>query len=82
MSAWGESQGVAGKIRMLADTQMEFAKALDVVLDATAILGNQRSHRFAMIVDDNVIKGFFVEEDPSKMTVSSATSVLKFLKEQ
>lgn len=68
------------QIRMLSDMQMEFAKGLDVVLDASSLLGNPRSHRFAVIAEDNVIKGFFIEEDPSKMTVSSAASVLKFLK--
>lgn len=45
MSAWGESTGAAGKIRMLADTTGEFTKSTDLGLDLTAALGGLRSKR-------------------------------------
>lgn len=64
---------------MWADTQMELTKALDVVLDAKAILGSERSQRYAMVVVDNVIQSFFLEPDAALTTVSSAESVLKSL---
>lgn len=64
---------------MWADTQMELTKALDVVLEAAAFLGNNRSQRYSMLVENNVIKAFFVEEDPGKVTVSSAEAMIKSL---
>eukprot|EP00931_Biecheleriopsis_adriatica_P119577 TRINITY_DN94802_c0_g1_i1.p1 TRINITY_DN94802_c0_g1~~TRINITY_DN94802_c0_g1_i1.p1 ORF type:complete len:225 (-),score=71.52 TRINITY_DN94802_c0_g1_i1:76-666(-) len=55
MSAWGKQQEAEGKVRMLADTKCELTKALDMELDATAKLGNVRSQRYAMIVEDGKI---------------------------
>ncbi|CAE8673589.1 unnamed protein product, partial [Polarella glacialis] len=55
MKAWGKQQEAEGKVRMLADTKCELTKALDMELDATAKLGNIRSKRYAMIIDDGKI---------------------------
>ena len=38
MSAWGESTGAAGKIRMLADTTGEFTKVGDMWLCRTRVV--------------------------------------------
>jgi len=60
MEAWSKDQKVEGSmITFLADTQSELTKALDLVLDAPpamAVLGNPRCKRFAMVVDNGVIK--------------------------
>ena len=45
MAAWGESSGATGKIRMLADTNGEFTKAIDLEVDLTKAFGNVRSKR-------------------------------------
>ena len=58
---------------------MALTKALDVVLDAEAVFGTKRCHRFSMFVEDNEIKAFFLEEDPGKLTVTSAEEMIKFL---
>jgi len=55
MAAWGKDQEAEGKVRMLADTKCELTKALDMELDATGKLGNVRSQRYAMIVDDGKV---------------------------
>mmetsp|Transcript_121580 Transcript_121580/g.242210 ORF Transcript_121580/g.242210 Transcript_121580/m.242210 type:complete len:160 (+) Transcript_121580:63-542(+) len=55
MAAWGKQQGAADKVRMLADTRCELTKALDMELDATAKLGNIRSKRYAMLIEDGKI---------------------------
>lgn len=68
MSAWGEAMGIEGSmITFLADTRSELTQALGVVLDhpgPMAVLGNPRSKRFAMYLDDGVIKVFEVSEKP------------------
>ena len=47
MAAWGDAYGASGKVTMLADTRAALTKALDIVWDATAVLGNPRARRWA-----------------------------------
>jgi len=79
MEAWGESQGAKGKIRMLADTTGEFTKAIDLGFDATAALGNLRSKRYSMIVNDGVVTGLNVEPDNVGLTCTLSNSLLNQL---
>jgi len=79
MKAWGDAQGATGKIRMLADTCGEFVKAADLELDLAAVLGNIRSKRFAMVVEDGVVVGLEVEPDGTGLTCSLASKVLEKL---
>lgn len=75
MDAWGENQGANGKIRMLADTCGDFTKAVDMELDATAILGNKRSKRYSMVVQDGVVESVNVEPDGTGLTCSLAEKI-------
>lgn len=63
MKAWGQQQKAEGKVRMLADAKCELTKALDMELDASAKLGNIRSERYAMIIDDGKITKIATGED-------------------
>ena len=60
MEGWAKDQKVEGSmITFLGDTRMELTKALDLVLDAEKpmeVLGNPRCKRFAMVVDNGIIK--------------------------
>jgi 2-Cys peroxiredoxin 5 len=40
---------------MLADMKCEFTKAIGMELDATQLLGNVRSKRYFMLLDDGVV---------------------------
>lgn len=68
MTAWAKDQGVEGSmITFMADTRSELTQALGVVLDhpgPMGVLGNPRSKRFAMFLDDGVIKAFNIAEKP------------------
>eukprot|EP01097_Dermamoeba_algensis_P002841 TRINITY_DN2127_c0_g1_i1.p1 TRINITY_DN2127_c0_g1~~TRINITY_DN2127_c0_g1_i1.p1 ORF type:complete len:184 (-),score=49.97 TRINITY_DN2127_c0_g1_i1:42-524(-) len=79
MHAWGEVNQVGNKIRMLADTTAELTKALGVELDATKGLGNIRSKRYSMIVEDGVIKAFNLEPDGGGLTCSLSNELLSLL---
>ena len=78
MGAWGKDQNVGDKILMLADGSGEFSKAMGLSMDLTKNGMGVRSQRYAMIVDDGVIKHLFVEK-PGAFEVSSAENVLKHL---
>ncbi|MEL0654460.1 peroxiredoxin [Pseudoalteromonas issachenkonii] len=76
MKAWGDSQN-AQEITMLADGDGSFTKSLGLDKD-TASFGGLRSTRYAMIVENAVVTGLFVEQD-KEFVVSRAESVLEKL---
>ena len=77
MGAWGKAQN-AEEILMLADGNADFTKALGLGLDATGFGMGIRSQRFAMIVEDGVVKHLAVEQGPG-LDVSAAEKVLAAL---
>ena len=78
MGAWGRDQKVGKKVRMLGDGSGEFTKKLGLELDLTARGLGVRSDRYAMIVEDGVVKSLD-REAPGKFEVSDAVSILKKL---
>lgn len=77
MDAWGKEQG-ADDVVMLADGNGEFAKAVELELDASGFGMGMRSQRYAMIVNDGTVEQVFVE-GPGEFKVSSAEYVLDHL---
>ncbi len=75
MAAWGRDQNVGNKVRMLADGSVHYTKALGLELDLTTRGMGVRTNRFAMIVDNGVVKHVAVE-GPGKFEVSSAEAIL------
>lgn len=75
MGAWGQANNTPGKVRMLADGNGDFTKALGLELDASGFGMGTRGQRFALIVDDGVVKHVFVEA-PMEFKVSAAENVL------
>jgi peroxiredoxin len=75
MKAWGKSQNCDGKVQMIADGNAEYTKALGLELDARGFGMGTRGQRFALIVDDGVVKSVNVEEK-GEFRVSSAEHVL------
>ena len=78
MGAWGDQQHAGDKVMMLADGNGDFTRALGLDMDASRFGMGQRSQRFAMVVDNGVVKTLDVEE-PGAFAVSSAEHVMKQL---
>ena len=76
MGAWAKATGGEEKITYLADGNAEFTRALGLAFDASAGGMGERSKRFAMLVEDGVVKLLNVEDIPSKADASSATILL------
>ena len=79
MGAWGKSQKTEGKVTMLADGSGDFAKALGLELDLSKGGLGIRSKRYAMLVDNGVVKSLAVEAQPGQVEASSAEALLKSL---
>jgi len=77
MGAWGKA-GNASEIIMAGDGNGEFTKALGLEMDGSGFGLGQRSQRYAMIVDNGVVRKLAVEA-PGKFEVSKAESILDAL---
>ena len=77
MDAWKKATGAEGKIDFLADGNGDFAKAIDLALDASGGGLGLRSRRYAMLVEDGVVKKLSIEDEPGKAEISSAENLLK-----
>jgi peroxiredoxin len=75
MNAWGKASGVGEKVMMLADGNGEYTKALGLELDARGFGLGLRGQRFALLIDNGVVKQANVEA-PGQFKVSAAESVL------
>ncbi|MFE1602305.1 peroxiredoxin [Methylobacterium sp. ID0610] len=78
LDAWSKSAGAEG-IEFLADGNGDFAKAIGLDMDGAGFGLGVRSKRYAMLVDDGVVRALNVEDSPSKAEVSSAETLLKSL---
>ncbi|MDV5170037.1 peroxiredoxin [Photobacterium rosenbergii] len=76
MQAWGDAQN-ASELMMLADGDASFTKSLGLEMD-TEGFGGIRSQRYAMIVENGVVKQLNVEEG-GQFEVSSAEAILAAL---
>ena len=74
MQAWSEASNANG-IDMIADGNGELTEALELVMDASGFGLGKRCMRFAMAIENSVIKSIDVEEGGS-LDVSSAESQL------
>lgn len=77
MGAWGKAQG-ADEVLLLADGNAAFTKAMGLELDGTPMNMGIRSQRYAMVVEDGVIKTLQVEEGRN-FAVSNAEAILALL---
>ena len=75
MGAWGKDQAAGDKVMMLADGNGDFTRAVGLEFDGSKFGMGKRSQRYAMIVNDGVVKTLNVEQ-PGAFEVSSAEYVL------
>src|SRR4029077_9666927 len=64
MDAWKKASGADGKVEFLADGSGDFAKALGLTVDLGARGLGTRSQRYAMVVEDGVVKTLNIEDAP------------------
>jgi glutaredoxin/glutathione-dependent peroxiredoxin len=75
MSAWGKASGVGDAIVMAADGNGDYSRGLGLEMDASSHGMGMRGRRFALVIEDGVVKQVHVEA-PGEFKVSSADHVL------
>ena len=78
MAAWGKAQNAHGKVSMMADGSAQFTQALGLDRDMTANGLGIRCYRFAMLVDDGVVRYLGVEGS-GEFGVSKAETLLSHI---
>jgi peroxiredoxin len=76
LDAWAKASGGAGKVLFLSDGNAEFTKKIGMDFDGSGIGLATRSKRYAMLVDDGVVKALSVEDSPGVADVSTAEKML------
>jgi peroxiredoxin len=79
LDAWSKQTGAGDTITFLADGNAEFTKAIGLEFDGTGLGMGLRSKRYAMLVDDGVVKILNVEDTPKTADVTSAEALLAAL---
>ena len=77
MDSWGQEKN-AEQLLMVGDGNGEFTRKLGLEMDGSGFGLGTRSQRYAMVVDDGVVKKLAVEE-PGKLDVSKAEAMLEAL---
>ncbi len=78
MRAWADKLGIKDEVTMIADGSASLTHALGTELDLTSRGLGIRSQRYAMIIDDGVVRYLGVEPG-GEVGVSGAASVLEAL---
>ena len=76
LTQFAKDTGGDGKILMLADGNGEFAKKLGLDIDLSGFGLGLRSKRYAMLVDNGVVKVLNVEDSPPEHDKSSAANLV------
>ena len=73
------SYDAEGKVLFLSDGNCEFTKEIGMEFDGSGIGLDTRSKRYAMLVEDGVVKELNTEDSPGVADVSSAAALLEAL---
>ena len=79
LSQWAKDTGADGKIAMLADGSADFAKKAGLEIDLSARGLGVRSKRYAMAVENGVVKVLNVEDSPGSVDKSSAATICSMI---
>jgi glutaredoxin/glutathione-dependent peroxiredoxin len=78
MAAWARSQGVDGRVTLLADGNGELARAMGLEIDLSRGGLGTRNRRYAAVIEDGVVTHLALEEGTG-LDVSSADALLAVL---
>ena len=79
MQAWAEATGAKDRLLFVSDANAAFVQKAGLAIDRTERGMGIRSQRFAMIVEDGVVKSLAVEDQPGQTIASAAARVLEQL---
>lgn len=80
MKAWADATGATeAGLKMLGDPAADFTKAIGMNFTAPPVGFYDRSRRYAMLVENGVVKALNVEENPGECDISAGETLLAAL---
>jgi peroxiredoxin len=79
LTHWAKDCQAEGKVLMLSDGNADFARKVGLDIDLTSRGFGVRSKRYAMLVEDGVVKVLNVEEVPPQHDKSSAATLCSMI---
>jgi glutaredoxin/glutathione-dependent peroxiredoxin len=79
LNNWANDTGATGKIEMLADGSGDFVRSIGLQIDLSGFGLGERSKRYAMLVDDGVVKALNIDESPPAHDKSSAETLCSMI---
>ena len=79
LGTWSDISGGKSKVLFLSDGNAEFTKKIGMDFDGSGIGLGTRSKRYAMLVDDGVVKVLHTEDSPGVADVSTAEKLMAAL---
>lgn len=76
LTAWSKSRDAQDDITMLADGNAAFAKALGLDIDLTPFGLGVRSKRYAMVIENGLVKYLAIEDSPPEHSKATAEKVV------
>ena len=76
LNAWAQATGAYGRITFLSDGNGDFARAIGLDQDGTPSGLGLRSKRYAMLVEDGVVKVLNVDEQRGSTEMSASDVML------
>jgi peroxiredoxin len=77
LDSWAKASGGQGKVLFLSDGNAEFTNKIGMDFDGSGIGLGTRSKRYAMIVEDGVVKALNLEDSPGVADKSTAERLLE-----
>ena len=79
MTEWAKATNATGKVTMLADGAADFAKKIGMEMDLSARGLGVRSKRYAMAIENGVVKVLNIEDQPGQVSASSAETLCSMI---
>jgi len=76
MRAWEAQAQVDDRVKLLSDGNADFTRAIGMDVELKGPFLGTRSKRYAMVVDDGVVKDVMVEDNPGAVAASGVEQVL------
>jgi peroxiredoxin len=76
LNAWAQATGAYGRITFLSDGNGDFARAIGLDQDGSPSGMGVRSKRYAMLVEDGIVKALNVDEQRGSTEMSAADVLL------
>ncbi len=76
---WRDSKNLKDDFLFIADGNAQITDSLGMILDCSGFGMGKRSNRYAMIIENKVVKKLIIEDNPGVCDLTNASKILEFI---